>query len=95
MADFIGTGPHDGPPYELNGQIIQAESQNAPYELSNGKIINVEGQSVLYIFRRIHSANPLEYREFDLKNLEQKRGENFNLADLLKKESLDRLFEGE
>lgn len=79
VADFIGTGQYDGPPHEL----------------SDGKIINVEGQRVLYIFRGIHSANSLEYREIDLKQLEQKRGENFNLTDLLKKEILERLFEEE
>lgn len=63
-----------------------------PYELSNGQIISIEAQTVVYVFREIHSTNQLDYREFDVIELEQIYGEDFELAKLLEKETMDQLF---
>lgn len=65
------------------------------YELSNGQILSVEDQQVVYIYRGIHFANQLEYREFEMKQLRQVWGENFDLAELLEKETIDQLFKEE
>jgi hypothetical protein len=63
-----------------------------PYELSNGQVISIENQVVVYIYRGVHSTNQLDYREFDIKELEQAHGEDFELAELLEKETIDQLF---
>ncbi len=63
-----------------------------PYELSDGTVLTIENQNVVYIFRNVHELDKLEYKELKWDDVGRYVDKDEVLSNLLEGEVLEIIF---